>query len=540
MTFWPTVCYCELCQKRYADEVGGDIPRKIDWGDPTWVRFQRKRQEWVVDFCHLITTTIKQYKPEATVAHQSWTFCSDWLFGASDALSKEMDFLSCDPYVERYPLSLYSKLFYRLSENKPFEHLNTWYYPNIHEHIIQRTISHMKVIAFSDIMNNGAAIFIDAVDPVGTINRENYHHAIQVFAEIEPYEPYLGGQPLQDVAIYFSYDALFDMAENGRSTDTVFYNFDPRHPVPGPTAHRNAAVGATRALIHEHIPFGAITRKTIDQLDRFQIVVLPNIAVLDETEISAFRRFVENGGSLYASKYTSIISYDGHQQSNFTLSDLFGVDYLGETEEIVTYVRPATDYNELLHPFTTLHPSTMRDTQVEVGVHSNAQVLAMISLPFTDPKGTLYASTLADPPDKATDYPALIFNPFGKGKVIYAAGAIETWEHDAQRTIWGRIIRKLASRSFYFEAQAPKSVEIMLYDHPEQNRLIIHLLNFQSELPNIPIDGIELRIWIGNKTPEQVSILPKDEVLEFMVENGYVEVTAPRLENYLMLSIRYK
>lgn len=46
MAFWPTVCYCSSCQERYRQEVGGEIPRVIDWADPAWVTFQRKRQEW--------------------------------------------------------------------------------------------------------------------------------------------------------------------------------------------------------------------------------------------------------------------------------------------------------------------------------------------------------------------------------------------------------------------------------------------------------------------------------------------------------------
>jgi len=30
MCFWPMVCYCPACRERYAKEVGGEIPTKID------------------------------------------------------------------------------------------------------------------------------------------------------------------------------------------------------------------------------------------------------------------------------------------------------------------------------------------------------------------------------------------------------------------------------------------------------------------------------------------------------------------------------
>ena len=42
MTFWVGVCYCDNCQARWAKEVGGDMPRKVDWTDPRWVTLQHK------------------------------------------------------------------------------------------------------------------------------------------------------------------------------------------------------------------------------------------------------------------------------------------------------------------------------------------------------------------------------------------------------------------------------------------------------------------------------------------------------------------
>ena len=50
MTFWPTVCYCPHCQRRFAAEVGGELPRMIDWDDPRWVAFQRRREAWLSEF----------------------------------------------------------------------------------------------------------------------------------------------------------------------------------------------------------------------------------------------------------------------------------------------------------------------------------------------------------------------------------------------------------------------------------------------------------------------------------------------------------
>ena len=53
MTFWPNVCYCTYCQKRYAAEVGGELPKIIQWQDPHWVSFHVKERNgcWISHTC---------------------------------------------------------------------------------------------------------------------------------------------------------------------------------------------------------------------------------------------------------------------------------------------------------------------------------------------------------------------------------------------------------------------------------------------------------------------------------------------------------
>jgi hypothetical protein len=43
----------------------------VDWLDEKWVAFQRKREEWLVEFATLATGTVREHKPAATVEHQA-------------------------------------------------------------------------------------------------------------------------------------------------------------------------------------------------------------------------------------------------------------------------------------------------------------------------------------------------------------------------------------------------------------------------------------------------------------------------------------
>ena len=51
----------------YAEEVGGEPPRTVDWCDPVWVRFQRKREERLLEYASYLTDTIKAIDPDVSV-----------------------------------------------------------------------------------------------------------------------------------------------------------------------------------------------------------------------------------------------------------------------------------------------------------------------------------------------------------------------------------------------------------------------------------------------------------------------------------------
>jgi len=539
MTFWPTVCYCSACRERYHREVGGEMPRIINWEDPVWVRFQRKRQEWIREFAALVTDTIKRHKPAASVAHQSHTYSDDWLFAPSAEMARHTDWLSADLYRDKKDMSFLCKLFYDLSEIKPFEQVNCWYYPTIHEHVLARTEEHLRCTTFNALMNHGAQVYIDAVDPVGTVNPANYERAGKVYGEMAKYEPYAGGRFCRDIGIYLSFDSLFDLGENGRPVQSVAYNFVEEKPQAGPMAHGQAALGMTRTLLQNHLPYGVVTRKDLSRLSDFQAIVLPNLVMLSEEEMAALRDYVKAGGSLYASKDTSIVSHEGNRQPDFQLADVFGVSYRGTTEELVTYVTPTDTWRELFPGFTSTYPVTLSYPQQLVELHGGAEVLATITLPYTGPTETRYASHLTDPPGCPTDHPSLVLHPYGKGKVLYSAGVIETWEHETQRTVSGNLLRLLLTRPPCFETDAPAAVELTLFDQKDAGRSILHLLNFQDQLPNIPIFDLQVKVRLDGRKVKRIARLPGGETIEFSQENDRVAFSVPRLDTYGMYAIEY-
>ena len=87
--------------------------------------------------------------------------------------------------------------------------------------------------------------------------------------------------------------------------------------------------------------------------------------MIDEEEVDAFRKFVEFGGSIYASGAASLLTKDGIKQDDFLLSDLLGVSYSGETKENLTYVTPKDDFKDVFAGYSPRYPLTLLDTQLK-------------------------------------------------------------------------------------------------------------------------------------------------------------------------------
>jgi hypothetical protein len=400
---------------------------------------------------------------------------------------------------------------------------------SLNNHTALKPIELLRAKAHACLADGGAFVFIDAIDPVGTLNPMVYERMGKVFAETQIYEPYLGGELCQDVAIYLSLESKFDPADNGKAVD------DPQ--LSSKTPHIEAAVSACKALLDAHIPYGVVTRRNLKELSRHQILILPNLLMMDEEEAEAFRAYVRAGGIVYASGVTSLVTTDGVRHGDFLLGDLFGVTYLGETAEAFTYIAPAVGAEKLFPEHSSKYPLGLPNKQMIVRARPGTEILGWMVLPYTDPADpTRYASIHSNPPGLPTENPGVVLNHFGAGKALYVTTDLE--RYDTCHNTFIALIRNLA-KPFSFEADAPKAVEVTVFKQEDKGRYLVSLINFQKELPNIPVEGIRLRLRMDGKDVKRVLILPAERELDYRQVQGYVEFTAPKLETFAMFAVEY-
>ncbi|MCE2488762.1 MAG: beta-galactosidase trimerization domain-containing protein [Anaerolineae bacterium] len=529
MTFWPGICYCPHCRQRFMQEVGGELPTVIDWFDPRWARFARKREEWLVEFAALCTDAVRAVDPAISVEHQSSTFAHPWRFGVTTPLAAQTDFLQGDFYGDILQGSFVRKLFHNLSPNRPggFE---TSVSATLSNYTALKDEALLRCKAYAALADGCAFIFIDSVDPVGTINPLAYQRMGRIFEETQACEPWLGGELQQDVAIYVSTESKGDFADNGKSVGEAA-DLHSRAP------HVEAALGACQALIEHNIPWGVITRNDLDRLDRHAMIVLPNVLMMDAQECAAFREYVRGGGKLYASRYSSLVTSDGHYLEDFMLADVFGAQYAGETVESFTYIAPAPGHEPLFgEGYSRSHPPGLDDRQIRIVARPEAQVPGELVLPWTDPADPWrFASIHNNPPGRFTGQAAILHNYYGAGQAIYVAGDIESSEncHDLFINLLLRM-----QPAWSFASDAPRAVEISLFHQPDESRWLINLINFQQALPNIPAREIQVRLRVPQR-PLRLLQQPAGRELPFESHGDGVSFTLPELETFAMLTLEY-
>ncbi|WP_373330760.1 alpha-amylase family protein [Salmonirosea aquatica] len=87
--------------------------------------------------------------------------------------------------------------------------------------------------------------------------------------------------------------------------------------------------GMYHALVESRIPFDMVNDRLLGaaDLERFKLLILPNIAALSDAQCQQIEAFVQRGGSVVATFETSLYDEEAQPRSDFGLARLFGVSF---------------------------------------------------------------------------------------------------------------------------------------------------------------------------------------------------------------------
>jgi hypothetical protein len=271
-----------------------------------------------------------------------------------------------------------------------------------------------------------------------------------------------------------------------------------------------------QTLIQTKIPFDIIFDQHLDGISKYKVLVLADQECMTDEQIDKVRKYVENGGGLVITGKSSLYNDWRRRRHSLGLRDLF--------KEDLPYP-PATKVNQ--NPWA-IDSKWYRHTSLISDLEG-----------FTDEKK-----------DKVT-------GEFGEGRVVYIPyikpginkpagappvsnywGLPENFNDLKDAVVWS------AGGSLSIEIDAPLYVTMERLIQPEQNRTLIHLVNY--DLQNNPlVKDIKIRmVQPDGIVIKEIKLLSPDsgtesKLLDYKVKDGWIRFVVPGLQLYDLIAIQY-
>ncbi len=302
-------------------------------------------------------------------------------------------------------------------------------------------------------------------------------------------------------------------------------------------SHTQSSMQAAARLLSRQFLLGVITKESLGDLNQLSLLILSNVNMMDQEECEAIRQWVHAGGALLATGSTSLIDKQGTQQADFMLGDVLGVSLVkADWSHHHHYIAPTSAGIGLFPDFDVDHPAFCDGQGFEVRARPGATILATTTEPWPRTDNSRFSSIHSDPPWQATQNPEVVFHRFGEGSVIYCNSLIELLP--ALDPTFLRLVQKLQPQR-QLEATAPSCVEATMFWQPKRRRYLLNLVNFQDDLPNLPVDGIEICV----RSPRSIGSLkrlPEGTIIPHEVRGDQIVFRPPELETLQMFALEVK
>ena len=489
MPFWPYTCYCPNCRRRWAEEVGGEMPVSPESGSKEHRTLLKKKYQWMGEWIASVTEYVKKRAPEISVEHNFASgIAGDSDNGCGEEVAYACDFLGGDLYGGILNHSLACKFYKSITPNPPFDYMFSRCKPALAAHTLTKTEDEMRFEIMLTAAHHGATLVIDAIDPVGTMDSRVYDRIGKIFAEQEKYEPYFHGEMIEDVGLYYSIKSRFD-------SGCKYEN-------------KGCSISVSRNFIKHHLPFGVTG--SYHRLEGYKALVLPMLTEMDEADNKRICDYVSKGGRVYISGCLN----------ESLLGTLLGGRVVGKSDTMSAYIAPTEEGTPLFEGFNRKYPLPFEGGVCYAEFPESCRVLATFTLPYTNKNELKFASIHSNPPGVETDRTAMVYAKYGEGEVIWSAAPIEAvgiYEYDnIFMNLMGRL---LGGHEPSFKSDAPDEVELTLFDADEYLTLNAVSLDERPISREIPPFTVSVKV---DAEPEFVEFLPCGERVPFTYSDGYV------------------
>jgi hypothetical protein len=476
----PYGCWCDTCQREFQKQFNRPMPKGATWDD-AWDQMLEFRYATSERFEKALYAHIKSINPRATV---------DYNYHGNPPFSFEVgqrpvqhagnsDFVTGETGVWGFSaltVGLNAE-FYRAAV--PHQRVQVAMQRGVRMYHDQTTrpLNDLRWELLTLLAHGSLVTVVDKTGFDGWLDPVTYERIGAAFEEAREKRAHFGQTPVQDVGLYYS----------SRTRDWVGRE--------KPANYFQSFQGAHKAMVYEHIPYGVVLEEnaTLATLQRFPIVMLPNVGILSGKEVALLRRYVEEGGKLLVTAQSGLLDRTGQPLAESALSELIGAKVKGRLESVDNWVR-----------LSGSGPALSRSS---ADIRTNWPFLvkgpAVVYEPTTaTPLGKLlkpHRTTRQMEGKEGTDWPmsadapvgpAMLLNAVGRGTVLTFAASPDFATASAHHIVEARrLIRnavRLLNPTPRVEITAPAHVETVVTDDAASRTLRIHLLGYNSPPQTTP------------------------------------------------------
>lgn len=507
------ICQCENCRKRFHDFSGHSLPVKPDMNDPVFREYNNFKKTTSEELFNKIGNHIKTLNPDLMI--------NTYTDAGVDMIASES---GAEVYQE-----------------------NEWNYSATDN--VKRILG-----SYKDRSPGNLLIYFQAI---------GYRHVgtSPNLAKVWMLENMLHGAPLGFVVVgtLVNYeDRIFIPTLNNlygfhKTNEKLFTNVQSVNKVALIRGLRNEYQGIIKLLTEEHIMYDIIDPSAIGtgrlprDLGEYEALILGEVSNMDAPLINAIDTYVNNGGKILVTGFTSTMDESGKPTNTVRLKSL-GVhpDYETFAREKSSYLKISNEDKQALgrDEFEDFSIMMMYSDFMKFRPATNATGY-MKFLPHTrfgPPEKAYYTD------EEITDYPGLVCNVYGKGKSVFIPWKLGDQYrfkgHYMHRILFASALRNLLNVEPNILTNASPLIEMTHLANRNEEFEWIGMINHSGQIGGSyrePVAMHDADIRFKPMRPvKQMFLLNSGTPVPFHQKDDWVECTVPRINDFEMLLCLYE
>lgn len=507
------ICQCDNCKKRFQTETGMTLPVKADMNDPVFRRYNTFKKTTADELFYKIGDYVKKLNPNLIVntyadagvdmirdESSSWlTDDYEWNYSGTDHVKRVLG-----SYKDKTPSNVF---IYFIAI--PFRHTATS--PNIG-----------RVWLLGNMLNGAPLDF----NVIGTlVNQDD-----RVFIPI-----------------------LNDLYGFHKKNEKLFTNLKPVSHVGLIKGSEKEYRGMIKLLSEEHIMYDIIEPLTIGSksaprpLQEYDALILGDLPNMSDQLIAQLDEYVQNGGKLLATGFSSTNDETGKPLQRIRLKSL------GVAPEYELFPRANSTYLQVsASDKKTLGTDTFKDLDL---VMMYSDFMKCKTSGQAQKYMKLVPAVRFGPPEKSyftdadiTDSPGLISHTYGKGQTVFIPWRLgsqyEFKGNHAHRALFVAALQNVLQTPGSIKTNASSLIEMTHMTNRNGAFEWIGLINHSGQIgaslrEPIPIQNTTVRFKPA-KPVKQLKLMRSGSELKFTQSNGWVECVVPNVADFEMLVCLYQ